>query len=395
MITRVCLVQPPFTQLNGPYPSVYYLRAFLERRGCAVTVRDDSIGLFETIFCRAGLERIFADAKKTVTGNPGPIVGRFLSEERLWLHSIDRIIAFLRGADHEWGHCIALANGLLPGGPRYDARLAGIRAAARDAAMEDAPLLASALLADIADFITVTLDRGFSLIRYASSAAGASAGFRDFSTVQAGLNGYIMNRFYRPLLEAAWQKLDGDSPLLLGVTIPFPGCLAGALVCAESAKARFGGAVITVAGGGYVNTELRFITEKKWFDYFDYLSLDRGYGALDAIINHRPAAKIIMSADAVDDDAARTVFPDYSGVDFSRYIRPVDDANPMHRLWSDGRWLKAYTAHGCYWHNCAFCDTGLDYIRRYLPVDVDALFRHLTAQAEKTGARGVHLVDEA
>jgi hypothetical protein len=97
-----------------------------------------------------------------------------------------------------------------------------------------------------------------------------------------------------------------------------------------------------------------------------------------------------------DDEATRTTFPDYSDVDFSRYLRPVDDTNPMHRLWSDGRWLKAYLAHGCYWHSCAFCDVTLDYIRSFLPVvDIRGLFLHLKDQAEKTGVRGVHFVDEA
>jgi hypothetical protein len=73
----------------------------------------------------------------------------------------------------------------------------------------------------------------------------------------------------------------------------------------------------------------------------------------------------------------------------------VDDLNPMHRLWSDGHWLKAYLAHGCYWHACAFCDVGLDYIRGFEPLDPDALYHHLINQAEKTGVRGIHLVDEA
>ncbi|HCM25438.1 MAG TPA: radical SAM protein, partial [Treponema sp.] len=98
---------------------------------------------------------------------------------------------------------------------------------------------------------------------------------------------------------------------------------------------------------------------------------------------------------AIDAEGAVSVLPDYRKADFSRYIRPVDDANAMHRLWSDGRWLKAYLAHGCYWHACAFCDVALDYIRGYAEVDPDRLFAHLVAQAEATGIRGVHLVDEA
>ena len=440
----VYLIQPPFTQLNTYYPSIYYLRAFLERRGCTVGVRDHSIGLFETIFCRGGLRRIFADAGKTAAaGTGGPIIERFLSEEDSWLFSIDRIVAFLRGRDREWGHLLGLANGVLPGGPRFDACLAELGITKGEASVDDASVLASKLLADIADFITVTLDPGFSLVRYVPSpAASLSAGFHDFSAIEAGLDGYIIQNFYRPLLENEWKDLAGQIradtagentfPFLLGLTIPFPGCLAGALACAASAKACFGGKVITVAGGGYVNTELRFIEEERFFDYFDYISFDRGYGSLDAILEReigreKPEApheenvplyktmyrnksgviirdtsiaggsgkKIHAHNGPLDDEASQSVFPDYSGVDFSRCILPVDDANPMHRLWSDGRWLKAYTAHGCYWHNCAFCDVGLDYIRGYKPVDTAALFRHLVKQAEAAGVRGIHLVDEA
>ncbi|GHV94373.1 radical SAM protein [Spirochaetia bacterium] len=442
------LIQPPFVQLNCPYPGIYYVRAFLERQGYTVTVEDHSIGLFERIFCRAGLTRIFADAGAAVAAGRGaanrqtlPIIERFLSEKDRWLASIDRLVAFLRGQDREWGHLLGLANGILPGGPRFDDCLATLRdakgGASGDASADDAPLLASKLLADIADFITAVLDPGFSLIRYVPSpSASLSAGFHDFSVVQAGLDSYILNNFYRPLLEEEWKNLadaprlnhtGGKTPLIIGVTIPFPGCLAGALVCAQSAKAFFGNRVTTVAGGGYVNTELRFIEEENFFDYFDYLSFDRGYGSWDAILKkeasktkaakeevplyktmYRSGGLIIRDraiatgskADTgrgthIDDEAVQSVFPDYSGVDFSRYIRPVDNANPMHRLWSDGRWLKAYAAHGCYWHNCAFCDVSLDYIRCYRPVDVEALFRHLVAQAKASGVRGVHLVDEA
>ena len=427
MKPRVYLALPPFAQLNSPYPSVYYLRTFLERRGCVVTVRDHSIALFERIFCQEGLRRIFAEAKArggaaAADRRFASIVERFLSEEDRWLASIDRLTDFLRGRDREWGHLLSLANGTLPGGPNFDACLAGLCGSKGEASADDAPLLAARLLADIAGFITAAVDPAFSLIRYAPSAGTA---FRHFSDVQAALDGYIPQKFYRPLLETEWKnlagetRLNGGGPLLLGLTIPFPGCLAGALACAGSAKAYFGGGIITAAGGGYVNTELRFVEEEQLFDYFDVLSFDRGFASLDAILSrerdgsplyktmYRDRRGIIIkdesingeSANAagkrIDDEAARSVFPDYSGVDFSRYIRPVDDVNPMHRLWSDGRWLKAYAAHGCYWHNCSFCDTGLDYIRCFRPVDPEALFNHLTQQAEASGVRGVHLVDEA
>jgi len=439
-VRQIIFIQPPFVQLNSPYPAPYYLKSFLEQRGYPVTVLDHSIGLFERVFTRPGLQRIFQDAslaagaakdgrtplaaqpcpdKRGFNKNTSNYIDRFFSERELWLTSIDRLIAFLRGKDPEWGHFLALANGCVPGGPRADAYLAGGGVQAADGVK----ILATKLLADLADFITVTLDKSFSLIRYSPVMPGSlNAGLRDFSAVRENLEGYIMNNFYRPMLAEEWER---NAPDLLGITIPFPGCLSGALVCAESAKKRFGSAIRIVAGGGYVNTELRFLNTPDFFDYFDYLSFDRGYGSIDAILKHlegegsgRPPAGQIYktmyrfqgrivsaldveeapdckSASSDEDTFTRTVFPDYSAVDFSRYLYPVDDANPMHRLWSDGHWLKAYLAHGCYWHSCAFCDTSLDYIRSFIPVDTSALFVHLVKQAEKTGVRGVHLCDEA
>ncbi|MDR3248094.1 MAG: radical SAM protein [Treponema sp.] len=440
------LIQPPLVQLNGPYPAPYYLAAFLRNRGVTVRVLDHSIGLFERIFCRAGLERIFADAEK-VLGDGDEMARaparataqRFLSESDRWVNCIDRLVNFLRGRDREWGHFLALANGTLPGGPRFDRCLESLGG---NPLPEDAPLLASKLLADMADFITQVLDRGFSLGKYAASLHGAGLPARDFAQVRAALDGYVLQSFYGPFLEEEWTRLKnapGGTPvpsgeaggIILGLSIPFPGCLAGALCCAASAKRHFGDRVTVIAGGGYVNTELRCLSDPLIFEYFDYLSFDRGYGALDAILKktekvpgifyktmYRCSINGQIIADPgisgqnsdstgdsgsaaqsrgqeIDDAAAVSVFPDYRDLDFSRYINPVDDLNPMHRLWTDGRWLKAYLAHGCYWQNCSFCDVTLDYIRSYKKVEVEALYQHLLKQAELTGVHGVHLVDEA
>ncbi|QQO10538.1 B12-binding domain-containing radical SAM protein [Breznakiella homolactica] len=435
----IYLVQPPLVQLNAPYPSIYYLRSFLEKNGYSCIVSDHSIALFERIFCRQGTETLFADARRAFGKTPGAAaenpyarynIERFLSESEQWTAVIDRLVNFLRGKDREFAHLLTQANGVIPGGPRYDSCL---EAADGQPGPDSAPVLASRLLADLADFITVALDPSFSLVRYAEH---LSASVRDFSQVTAGLDSYILNTFYRPFLQEEWRNLEkklpgGEGQFLLGATIPFPGCLAGALVCAESAKEYFGDRVCTAAGGGYVNTELRSLEEDRFFDYFDYLCFDRGYGSLRAVLDRRAAGgdtdkplyktmyrphghRSIVRDQAIensacekpreepsesyaeaDRDSVKTIFPDYTGIDFSRYIYPVDDANPMHRLWSDGHWLKAYLAHGCYWHACAFCDVQLDYIRGYSPADPEALFAHLKDQAEKTGVRGVHLVDEA
>jgi hypothetical protein len=462
-------------QLNGPYPAPYYLKSFFAARDYPVLVRDHSIGLFERIFCRSGLERIFADVRRVYgealrggvsrKGRPGEAgsgedvpgpnlqnknteyyIRRFLSEEERWFSVIDHLVRFLRGREPEWGHFLVLANGVLPGGPRFDAGLASWEGSPPGGA---AVLLATRLLEDLADFITHTLDSSFSLIRYLPRLSGSPA-LREFVPEHMGLQGYIFRTFYLPFLEEEWDALasflsppardfagdrakngnddggwtggDDGTVLILGITIPFPGCLSGALACARSAKRRFGERVVTIAGGGYVNTELRFLEAGGFFDFFDYLSFDRGYGSLEAILEHlggppegalyktryrsRETGELIGFADdreeygfarfrEIDRESVKTIFPDYAGVDFSRYLYPVDEENPMHRLWSDGHWLKAYLAHGCYWHSCAFCDVTLDYIRGFEPVPAEALFRHLREQAEKTGIRGVHLVDEA
>jgi hypothetical protein len=59
--------------------------------------------------------------------------------------------------------------------------------------------------------------------------------------------------------------------------------------------------------------------------------------------------------------------PDYSDFYLDKYISAIEVANPMHRLWSDGRWNKLTMAHGCYWGKCTFCDISLDYIKLYDP----------------------------
>ena len=443
----IYLVQPPLVQLNSPYPAVYYLKSFLEKRNFPCAAADHSIALFERIFCPAGLENIFTrtreifekaeyetvPAESGKTGDPRYDAARFLSEEERWRSCIGRLTAFLRGQDREWGHLLALANGVLPSGPRFDEALAAFDG---QPPADAAPLLAGKLLADLAGFIAAAVDGAFALVRYQGNGGAAV----DFTRAKKDSARYILRHFYAPWLEDEWDRLEkaaaeSGGPLVIAISIPFPGCLAGALACAQSARRRFGDRLTVIAGGGFVNTELRFAGEKaggaQIFDYFDYLSFDKGYGSLEAILeriggNGRPddslyktmyrdrdANRVVTGPGIADGrdypplpeedlrheknerEAVRTVFPDYAGVDFSRYCYPVDDVNPMHRLWSDGHWLKAYLAYGCYWHACSFCDVTLDYIRDYAPVDPDALFAQLLDQAEKTGVRGIHLVDEA
>jgi radical SAM superfamily enzyme YgiQ (UPF0313 family) len=69
--------------------------------------------------------------------------------------------------------------------------------------------------------------------------------------------------------------------------------------------------------------------------------------------------------------------------------------NPMHRLWSDGRWNKLTVAHGCYWKKCSFCDVSLDYISRYETASASLLVDRIEQIITETGQTGFHFVDEA
>jgi hypothetical protein len=73
----------------------------------------------------------------------------------------------------------------------------------------------------------------------------------------------------------------------------------------------------------------------------------------------------------------------------------LDMLNPMHRLWSDGRWNKLTVAHGCYWKKCSFCDVSLDYIGRYDSIAAATLVDRIETIIDETGHTGFHFVDEA
>ena len=87
--------------------------------------------------------------------------------------------------------------------------------------------------------------------------------------------------------------------------------------------------------------------------------------------------------------------PDYSDLPLSEYLSVIEVLNPMHRLWSDGRWNKLTIAHGCYWKRCSFCDVTLDYIGRYETAPATLLVDRIEQIVAQTGQTGFHFVDEA
>jgi hypothetical protein len=85
----------------------------------------------------------------------------------------------------------------------------------------------------------------------------------------------------------------------------------------------------------------------------------------------------------------------WDGLPLNSYLSLLDMLNPMHRLWSDGRWNKLTVAHGCYWKKCSFCDVSLDYISRYETASATLLVDRIEQIIAETGQTGFHFVDEA
>ncbi len=166
-------------------------------------------------------------------------------------------------------------------------------------------------------------------------------------------------------------------------------------------------------GGGFANTELRSLTDVRVFEFFDYISLDDGELPLELLIKslqspdveklilkrtfHKKDGEVFYNnlAQRSDYTPNDTGIPDYTDLFLERYISVIEIANPMHSLWSDGRWNKLMMAHGCYWGKCSFCDISLDYIKQYQVNSAEVLADRMETMIAQTGETGFHFIDEA
>lgn len=445
------IIQPPLVQLNTPYPSGAYLLDFFnslyEEKNVKGRVEwfDLSNSFFHKIFCKHGIAHIFnstfekalklsSQYESQGDDNTAFHLRRFISQKEFWINWIDEIIAIVCSSNskisgREFAHEF-IRSAHVPRGMRVENFLSNLN---RDVSTDDAQILSSLALADLADYITMVYDQNFALIRYAEHLATSTA---EFSETIEGLKAPSLNDFYKPLLLEKIASYKNE-PTLYCISVPFPGCFESALFSADLIRKECGDNAIIIFGGGYVNTELREISEKGIFDYCHILSYDKGYGsyirlfdefknaacgiedekqcfnlkeAFENIFDSRrfynfsylkngsviiPLEKEYKVLYKKEHEYIRKITPDYSHIDFTKYPRLADDTNPMHRIWNDGAWLKAYIAHGCYWHRCAFCDTTLDYVKDYCLTDINSLYDSLCVQAEKTGVHGIHFVDEA
>ena len=403
---RILSIIPPMTQLNTPYPSTAYLTGFLRSRGFDAEQADLSLALALKLLSVEGLQAIHEQISTQTRKRQTEGTRIFIRDFESYRTTISSVIRFLQGRDPNLAHRIASRH-YLPEGPRFasispegDALDWAFGAlGVQDRAKHTATLY----LNDLADVIRDGVDSRFEFVRYAESLAASQP---TFDQLQAALSAPSN------LIDASLHALTVDllakhKPTVALITAPFPGNVYGAFRIAQTIKRSYP-SVVTVLGGGYCNTELRTLEEPRVFDYFDYLTLDAGERPLLALIEHlqdrRPVDRLVRTytrnhryIDFKEPDIpfSESGTPTYAGLPLGDYLSLLDMLNPMHRLWSDGRWNKLTIAQGCYWKKCSFCDVTLDYISRYDLAATDVLVDRIESLIRETGQSGFHFVDEA
>ncbi len=411
---RVLSVIPPMTQINTPYPSTAYLTGFLRARGVTALQEDLALALVLRLFSPAGLEAIRACCEALPQAKRTPGVTAFLADFNRYLATVTPAVAFLQGRDPSMGHRIGRRD-FLPEGRRFEALEVYIDPDGGDplawafgalGIQDRARHLATLYLDDLADVLREAVDPRFAFVRYAESLAQSQPSFEPLAAALAA----PANLIDTTLDELTHQAIARHTPDMVLISVPFPGNVYAAFRIAQSIKARYPD-IVTVLGGGFVNTELRELREPRVFDYFDYVTLDDGERPLLALLEHlegkRPreglvrtfmridgAVRYIHSGEA-DIPYAEVGTPTWDGLPLDRYLSILDLLNPMHRLWSDARWNKLTVAHGCYWKKCSFCDVSLDYIGRYDGIAAATLVDRIETIIAETGQTGFHFVDEA
>ncbi|ATE60878.1 B12-binding domain-containing radical SAM protein [Thauera sinica] len=420
---RVLSIIPPMTQLNTPYPSTAYLTGFLRSRGIDAVQEDLALALVLRLLSSAGLDGIRVRAQALPARRRSAAVAFFLEHFERYRATMDPAIAFLQGRDTTIAHRIA-GRAFLPEGPRFaaldvyvdpDDPTGGDPLAWAFGALgtqDRARHLATLYLNDVADVLRDAVDARFEFVRYAELLAQSQPTFEPLAAALAAPPNLVDDTL-RALAVAA---LERHAPRVVLLSVPFPGAVYAAFRIAQTVKS-FDPAIVTVLGGGFVNTELRELAEPRVFDYFDHVTLDAGERPLLALLEHldgkrsrqrlvrtfvrepadggQPARVRYIDFAEADVPFAEIGTPTWDGLPIDRYLSVLDMLNPMHRLWSDGRWNKLTVAHGCYWKKCSFCDISLDYISRYDGATAATLADRIDAIIAETGQTGFHFVDEA
>ncbi|MEL7222973.1 MAG: radical SAM protein, partial [Bacteroidota bacterium] len=408
-MSELLLITPPFTQLNTPYPATAYLKGFLNTKGISSFQMDLGIEVILALFSQEGLEKAFAYADKQGHIHSDNAL-RIFALRQHYIDTISTVIKFLQGHQASFARQIANET-FLPQASRFE-QLDDLEWAFGAMGLQDkAKHLATLYLEDLSDFIKETIDENFGFSRYAERLGRSANDFKELHSHLQAPPTYIDQL----TLSILADRMRKHKSALVCFSVPFPGNLYSAFRCAKWIKQHYPDSK-TAMGGGFANTELRSVADVRVFDYFDYITLDDGELPIELL-----AANVLRSADNNPDynllkrtfliEGGEVLYnnfslrsdykqsavgtPDYSDLLLDQYISVIEIANPMHSLWSDGRWNKLTMAHGCYWGKCTFCDISLDYIKNYEPLTASMLVDRMEEMIAQTGETGFHFVDEA
>jgi hypothetical protein len=400
----IFLFTPPFTQLNTPYPATAYLKGFLNIRGIASFQADLGIEVTLALFCKQGLQKMFAAAlpEKINTEN----LKRIYALQTEYVNTIEAVILFLQDKNPTLATLIC-KNDFLPEASRFD-QIQNLDWAFGSMGQQDkAKHLATLYLEDLSDFIKECIDEHFGFSRYAEKLGRSANSFDDlYAELQKPFT-FIDNI----LIEILKKHLEEVSPKMVCMSVPFPGNLYTSLRCGQYLKKHFPNIKI-VMGGGFANTELRSLSDQRVFEFYDFITLDDGEAPIENLYKyihnelpieslkrtftlHNGGVTFINNTACTDYKQGEVGTPDYSDFLLTKYINAIEVVNPMHSLWSNGRWNKLTMAHGCYWGKCTFCDISLPYISDYEPATAAMLCDRIETIIAQTGQNGFHFVDEA
>lgn len=404
----ILLITPPFTQLNTPYPATAYIKGFLNTKNISSYQIDLGIEVILSLFSKNGIQKIFS--KEVVIKSISENSRRIFALRDKYIKTIDQVILFLQNQNPTLARQICSMN-FLPEASRFN-QLDDMEFAFGNMGLQDkAKHLATLYLEDLSDYIVENIDSDFGFSRYAER-LGKSANSFDELYSKINDNQTFIDSITLDILK---EKLDVVQPKLVCFSVPFPGNLYSAFRCAKFIKENYPN-IKTAMGGGFPNTELREVKDRRVFEFIDFITLDDGELPLELVYENVSKDFQAETLEATykrtflieneevtyknnstkhDYKQAQVGTPDYSDLKLDQYISVIEVANPMHSLWSDGRWNKLTMAHGCYWGKCTFCDISLDYIRIYEPVSAKILVDRMEELIATTGETGFHFVDEA
>lgn len=402
---NVFLITPPFTQLNTPYPATAYLKGFLNTQDIKSTQADLGIDVILRLFSRNGLEKLF-DRIEAQNKNYNKNIARILKLRPLYLKTIDTVIEFLQNKNPTLAHSICTGN-YLPEASRFE-QISDLEWAFGAMGIQDkARHLATLYLEDLSDLIVGTIDPHFGFSRYAERLSRSAHSFDElYSELQKPYT--FIDEITLDVLAEKMQHIDIR---LVAISAPFPGNMYSAFRCGQWLKKHYPNTKICL-GGGFPNTELRSVSDVRVFEFIDFITLDDGEAPIITLLQYieGKVPQALLKRTLLCDDHQVLYCngslmpdykqkdigtPDYTDLPLNDYLSVIEIANPMHRLWSDGRWNKLTLAHGCYWGKCTFCDISLDYIKNYEATTADVLVNRIEELIAQTGNNGFHFVDEA